>query len=112
MVDLKGDMERRILQVIEESPMRFLQQLKQMEEKETGMWAENMNRHNKNNEQLALVQARSVNQLDTVGGRLVTMQRQIEELSFKNVELERNLTNLTVVLCLPRNTTEICSTTT
>ncbi len=103
-------MERRILQVIEESPMRFLQQLRQIEEKETGMWADNMDKHNKNNEQLALYQARSMNQIDSVGGRMLQMQKQIEELSYKNVELERNLNNLTVVNVLTnRNTIEIYS---
>ena len=72
-----------------------MQQLKQIEEKETGMWADNFDRHNKNNEQLSVYQARSVGQLESIGSRMIQMQKQIENLSFKNVELERNLTNLT-----------------
>ena len=95
MVDLKGDMERRILQIIEESPMKFLHHLKNVEEKETTMWAENIEKHNKNSEALVIQQARSNNHAENIGSRMLSMQRQLEDLSFKNVELERNLQNLT-----------------
>jgi uncharacterized protein (DUF2461 family) len=97
MVDMKGDMERRILQVIEENPMKFLQQLKFLEERETTLWADNMEKHNKNSELLQIQQARSVNQVENIGNRMLQMQKQIEDLSFKNVELERNIQNLSVL---------------
>ncbi len=94
---MKGDMERRILQVIEENPMKFLQQLKFLEERETTLWADNMEKHNKNSELLQIQQARSVNQVENIGNRMLQMQKQIEDLSFKNVELERNIQNLSVL---------------
>jgi uncharacterized protein (DUF2461 family) len=97
MVDMKGDMERRILQVIEENPMKFLQQLKFLEERETTLWADNMEKHNKNSELLQIQQARSANQVENIGNRMLQMQKQIEDLSFKNVELERNIQNLSVL---------------
>ena len=97
MVDLKGDMDRRILQVIEENPMKFLQQLKFLEERETTLWADNMEKHNKNSELLHIQQARATNQMENVGNRMLQMQKQIEDLSFKNVELERNIQNLSVL---------------
>jgi uncharacterized protein (DUF2461 family) len=96
LIDLKGDMERRILQIIEESPMKFLQHLKNIEEKETTMWADNIEKHNKNSEALVLHQARNNNHVENIGQRMLQMQKQLEDLSFKNVELERNLQNLTV----------------
>lgn len=94
---MKGDMERRILQVIEENPMKFLQQLKFLEERETTLWADNMEKHNKNSELLQIQQARSANQVENIGNRMLQMQKQIEDLSFKNVELERNIQNLSVL---------------
>lgn len=97
MVDMKGDMERRILQVIEENPMKFLQQLKFLEERETTLWADNMEKHNKNSDLLQIQQARSANQVENIGNRMLQMQKQIEDLSFKNVELERNIQNLSVL---------------
>lgn len=96
LVDLKGDMERRVLQIIEEAPMKFLSQLKQIEEKETTMWADNMDKHNKSSEALMLHQARSGNQLDQVVQRMFAMQKQLEDLTYKNTELERNISNLSV----------------
>jgi hypothetical protein len=95
MVDMKGDMERRIQQLIEESPMKMLSQLKQIEEKETTMWANNLEKHGKNSEALVVHQARTSNFFDNIGSKLIAMQRQIEDVSFKNVELERNVANLT-----------------
>lgn len=95
MVDMKGDMERRIQQLIEESPMKMLSQLKQIEEKETTMWANNLEKHGKNSEALVVHQARTSNFFDNIGSKLIAMQRQIEDVSFKNVELERNISNLT-----------------
>lgn len=95
MIDMKGDMERRIQQIIEETPMKMLNQLRHIEEKETTMWADNLDKHHKNNEALVLHNNRVSNQMENVGGRLIMMQKQIEDLSFKNVELERNLVNLT-----------------
>lgn len=94
---MKGDMERRILQVIEENPMKFLQQLKFLEERETTLWADNMEKHNKNSDLLQIQQARSANQVENIGNRMLQMQKQIEDLSFKNVELERNIQNLSVL---------------
>lgn len=96
VVDLKGDLERRILQVIEENPMKFLQQLKLLEERETSLWADNMDKHNRNSDTIQSFQARSSNQLENLGKKMIQMQRQIEDLSFKNVELERNITGLSV----------------
>lgn len=96
MVDMKGDMERRILQVIEENPMKFLQQLKYIEEKEATMWADNLDKHNKNSEAIQVYQARQVSTTENLGQRMLQMQKQLEDLSYKNTELERNLTNLTV----------------
>ena len=95
MVDMKGDMERRIQQMIEENPMKMLSQLRQIEEKETTMWANNIEKHNKNSDALVVHQARTGSHLENVGNKLVAMQRQLENLSFKNVELERNITNIT-----------------
>lgn len=92
---MKGDMERRIQQLIEESPMKMLSQLKQIEEKETTMWANNLEKHGKNSEALVIHQARTSNFFDNIGSKLIAMQRQIEDVSFKNVELERNVANLT-----------------
>lgn len=92
---MKGDMERRIQQLIEESPMKMLSQLKQIEEKETTMWANNLEKHGKNSEALVVHQARTSNFFDNIGSKLIAMQRQIEDVSFKNVELERNVANLT-----------------
>jgi hypothetical protein len=94
-VDLKGDMERRIQQLIEENPMKMQNHLRQLEEKETTLWADNLERHHKNSEALVVQQARTSNYLDNIGGRLIAMQKQIEDLSFKNIELERSVSNLT-----------------
>lgn len=92
---MKGDMERRIQQIIEETPMKMLNQLRHIEEKETTMWADNLEKHSKNNEALVLHNNRYSNQMDHVGARMLAMQKQLEDVSFKNVELERNLMNLT-----------------
>lgn len=94
-VDLKGDMERRIQQLIEENPMKMQNHLRQLEEKETTLWADNLERHHKNSEALVVQQARTSNFMENLGGKLISMQKQIEDLSFKNIELERNVVNLT-----------------
>lgn len=95
MIDMKGDMERRIQQIIEETPMKMMNQLRFIEEKETTMWADNLEKHSKNSTALVLQNNRVSNHMETLGNRLVSMQKQIENLSFKNVELERNIANLT-----------------
>ena len=95
MIDMKGDMERRIQQIIEETPMKMLNQLRYIEEKETTMWADNLEKHGKNSEALVVQNNRVSNQMENVGGRMIAIQRQMENLTFKNVELERNITNLT-----------------
>lgn len=93
-MDMKGDMERRIQQLIEESPMKMLSQLRQIEEKETTMWANNLEKHSKTSDALVVHQARTHSHIDNIGSRMVAMQRQIEDLSFKNIELERSVQNM------------------
>lgn len=95
MIDMKGDMERRIQQIIEETPMKMLNQLRHIEEKETTMWADNLEKHNKNNDAIVVQHNRVTNQMGNIGNRLIAMQKQIEDVSFKNVELERNIMNIT-----------------
>ena len=75
--------------------MKMLNQLRYIEEKETTMWADNLEKHNKNNTAMVLHQARATSNIDNIGARLLSMQKQIEDVSFKNIELERNITNLT-----------------
>lgn len=91
LVDLKGDMERRMIQVIEEHPIKLMQQIKYIEEKETGLWAENLERHNKVGDTVSTLQAKSNNQVEKLRAQMMEMQKKLEEVSYKNIELERNL---------------------
>ena len=94
MIDMKGDMERRIQQLIEETPMKMLNQLRHIEERETTMWADNLEKHGKNSDAIVVHNNRVNNQMGNVGSKLIAMQRQIEDISFKNIELERNIVGL------------------
>lgn len=91
---MKSQMERQVLQIIEENPKRIMQHLRTIEEKETNLWAENMQRHNKNFENLENVKMKQDNNMGLLQRQLVNMKREIEDLNFKNIELRRNMESL------------------
>lgn len=88
---MKTQMERQVLQIIEENPKRIMQHLRTIEEKETNLWAENMQRHNKQYENLEGVKMKQDNNMGLLQNQLMDMKREIEDLNFKNIELSRNM---------------------
>ena len=93
-IEMKTQMERQVLQIIEENPKRIMQHLRTIEEKETNLWAENMQRHNKNFENLENVKMKQDNNMGLLQKTLMDMKREIEDLNFKNIELRRNMESL------------------
>ena len=91
-------MERQVLQIIEENPKRIIQHLRMIEEKETSLWADNMQRHNKQFEGLQQLKVRTTQDNDNLAGEMLKMRKQMEDLSYRNVELRRNMEALAVRL--------------
>jgi len=89
-------MERQVLQIIEENPKRVMQHLRMIEEKETGLWAENMQRHNKNFESIEQMKMTNQGNLSNINQTVMEMRKEIEHLNYKNVELRRNMEGLAV----------------
>lgn len=94
VIEMKTQMERQVLQIIEENPKRIMQHLRSIEEKETNLWAENMQRHNKNYENVENLKLKQDNNLAMIHQQMQDMKRHIEDLSFKNIELSRNMASL------------------
>ena len=94
LIEMKTQMERQVLQIIEENPKRIMQHLRSIEEKETNLWAENMQRHNKNYETVENLKMKQDNNVTMMHQQMMEMKRQIEDLSFKNIELARNMQSL------------------
>lgn len=94
-IEMKTNMERKVIQIIEENPKRILQQLRMIEEKETDLWADNMKRHNKNFESLETIKVQNQGNMGMVNKALLDMRKEIEDLNFKNTELRRNMQSLT-----------------
>lgn len=55
MLDMRSDLERKVLKIIEENPKRILQHIRMIEEKETNLWAQNFDRHNQNSDSIQLL---------------------------------------------------------
>ena len=91
---MKSQMERQVLQIIEENPKRIMQHLRSIEEKETNLWAENMQRHNKTFENIETVKMKQDNNIGMLSQQMMDMKREIEDLNFKNIELRRNMESL------------------
>lgn len=113
MLDLKSELERKVLQIIEENPKRILQNIKKIEEKETALWADNLDKHYKNNETIELIKMDSKNSMAGMNREIMNLRKQLEDLSYKNIELQRTVGSLAVIpililldseqSCLPRS---------
>ncbi len=94
VLEMKTQMERQVLQIIEENPKRIMQHLRTIEEKETNMWADNMQKHNKIYENLESTKMKQDSNMTLIHQQMMDMRREIEDLNFKNIELRRNMDSL------------------